>query len=192
MSKVKTDELDQWHDYGVYTPARLVELSGDIDQDTAMEFIKNIRLLDHTSNSDIVVLINTPGGDVHQGMAIFDAIKECNSNVLTHAVGPCWSMGSVILQAGDTRKISSNATIMVHTGSSEYDEDHSLNIKRWIKENERIGKRADDILLAKIRKKKPRFTKDKFEKLLEFDTIYTADQALDMGLADEIAEHKEL
>lgn len=189
-TKVKTDELDQWHDYNIYTPARLINLDEDIDKDSATEFIKNIRLLDHVNSKDITVLINSGGGDVAQGMAIIDAIKECDSKVITHVVGPTSSMASIIFQAGDERVISANATLMIHIGSDEYPEDHALNVKRWIKENERIGKQADDILYNRIRQKKPRFKRNKFEEILTFDTIYTAKQAIEMGLADRIAEHK--
>ena len=189
---VKTSELNQFHDYGVYTPARLIALSGDIEEDVAVEVIKNIRLLDHVNSETIPILINSGGGEVAQGMAIYDAIRECNSKVITHVVGPTASMASIIFQAGDERIISSNATLMIHVGSDEYDEDHALNIERWIKENKRIGKIADNILFQRIREKKPRFKFEAFKDLLVFDTIYTAKQAVDMGLADQIADHKEL
>ena len=191
MSKVKTDELDQWHDYSIYTPARLIELAGDIDEDSASEFIKNIRLLDHVTDQDITILLSTGGGCVTSGMQIFDAIKECNSKVIIHAVGPCWSMGSVILQAGDVRRISANATVMLHLGTSEYPENHVMIQKRWIDEHERIEAVTQKILLKKIKTKKPRFTKKQLHDMLVFDTILTADKTLEFGLADEIAQHKE-
>lgn len=187
---IKTDEFGQFHEYNVYTPARLINLNGDIDEDTATEFIKNIRLMDHVTEKDIIILINTSGGDVHQGMAIFDAIKECNSRVITHAVGPCWSMGAIIFQAGDIRRMSSNATLMVHLGEVNYPADHPLNVDRWVSEFKRIGELADNILFEKIKKKKPRFKKERFKDLLLFDTILTSTQAIDLGLADEIADHK--
>lgn len=189
--KVKTDELTQFHDYSVYTPARIISLSGDIDEEKAVEFIKNIRILDHTSSQDITILINTGGGEVHQGMAIYDAIKECKSKVITHAVGPCWSMGAIILQAGDTRKISASATVMIHVGSEEYGQDHAMQIERWVKENKRISSLADNILYQRIKQKKPKFKKEQLKAILVFDTIYTAKQVVDMGLADEIEDHKE-
>lgn len=189
MANIKTDELGQFHEYNIYTPARLINLSGEIDEEVAVEFVKNIRLADHVTDKTITVLLNTPGGNVEQGMAIYDAIKECHSTVITHAVGPCWSMGAVIFQAGDKRIISQNATLMIHVGTDEYPEDHSLNLERWIKESKRIGKVADDILYKQIKKKKPRFRRSEFNKLLMFDTIYTAKDSVDMGLADEIAEH---
>lgn len=188
--KVKTDELDQWHEYGVYTPARLIDLSGEINKEKAVEFIKNIRLLDHVTSKEIKVLINSEGGDVQQGMAIIDAIMECQSKVITHAAGPCYSMAAIILQAGDERLISANATLMIHTGDESYDTDHPRNIERWIKENKRQGREADNILFNKIKKKKPRYKRERFEELLTFDTIYTAEQAISVGLADTIVEHK--
>jgi ATP-dependent Clp protease protease subunit len=191
INRIKTDELDQWHEYGVYTPARLIDLSGEITEDSAVKFIKNIRLLDHVSDKSIKILINTEGGDVHQGLAIIDAIRECQSTVVTHAVGPCWSMGAAILQAGDKRLISQNATVMIHTGKIKLDEDHPEIIKAWQKEIDRIDEIYNDIIFAKIKQKKPRFKKDKLKDLMVFDTIYTAEKAIDMGLADEVAEHKE-
>ena len=191
MSKVKTDELSQFHEYNVYTPARLIYLQGDIDEDSASEFIRNIRLMDHVTDKDITVLISSQGGDVHHGMSIYDSIKECHSRVITHVVGPCYSMASIIFQAGDERLISSNASLMIHVGQEGYDADHPKNLQRWIKENKRIGEIADNILYQKIKKKKPRFTRKKFEDLLIFDTIYTSKQVIEMGLADKIVEHKE-
>lgn len=189
-TKIKTDELDQWHEYGIYTPARLIDLSGEINKDKAVEFIKNIRLLDHVTSKEIRVLINSEGGDVRQGMAIIDAILECQSKVITHAVGPCYSMAAIIFQAGDERLISANATLMIHVGEEGYDSDHPKNLERWIRENKRQGDIADNILFNKIKEKKPRFKKERFKELLTFDTIYTAKQAIDMGLADSIEEHK--
>jgi ATP-dependent protease ClpP protease subunit len=187
---VKTDSLDHWHDHDVYPPARLISLMGDIDEERAAQFVKNIRLLDFVNDKDITVLLSSEGGSVHYGMQIFDAIKECHSKVTVHAVGPCYSMSSVILQAADHRKISANATVMIHVGSEEYPEDHALNVKRWIEENKRIEKETTDILYQRIKEKKNRFQRKQLDKLLTFDTIYTAEQAIDMGLADKIEEHK--
>lgn len=189
-TQVKTDELDQWHAYGIYTPARLIDLSGDIDKETAVQFIKNIRLLDHVNQKDITILINSSGGSVRRGMDIIDPIKECDSKVITHATGSCYSMAAIIFQAGDERLMSANASLMIHIGEEEYDSDHPVNMDRWIKENRRLGKIADDILYEKIKAVKPRFKKEKFEELLVFDTIYTPEEAIRMGLANRIKEHK--
>lgn len=190
MANIKTDELSQFHEYGVYTPARLIGVFGEIDEESTFQFIKNIRLMDHVTDKDITVLINSEGGSVRQGMAIIDAIRECNSKVITHAVGSCYSMAAIILQAGDERLISANASLMIHLGDEGYESDHPKNIDRWLKENRRIGQKADQILYEKIKSVKPRFKKEQLEELLVFDTIYTSDQAIKMGLADKIAEHK--
>ena len=190
-STIKTDELDQWHEHGVYKAARLIDCMGDIDEEKATQVIKNIRLLDFINQRDITILLSTSGGDVHWGMEIVDAIKECGSKVIIHAVGPCWSMGAIIFQAGDYRKISKNATVMIHVGSQEYPEDHTLNIERWIAENKRVGGVADNMLFQKLKKKNVRLTKKQFDKLLQFDTIYTAEDVIENGLADEIVSHRE-
>lgn len=190
MSTIKTSELDQFHEYNVYTPARLINFSGEVTQETASQFIKNIRLMDHVTDKDIIVLLNTDGGDVSQAMAMVDSIRECNSKVITHAVGPCYSAGAIIFQSGDVRRMSSNATLMIHLGAESYPEDHPLNIERWMAENKRIGVKSNSILFEKLKKKNPKLTKSQFDKLLIFDTIYTAEEAIKVGLADQIAEHK--
>jgi ATP-dependent Clp protease protease subunit len=191
MSNIKTDELSQFHSFNVYTPARLIYLEGDIDKDTAGEFIRNIRLMDHVTDKDITVMINSDGGSVRAGMDIIDAIRECSSKVITHNIGSCYSMAAIIFQAGDFRLMSENASLMIHIGDEGYENDHPKNIDTWIKENRRLGEKADVILFERIKKKKPRFTKEKFKELLVFDTIYTSDRTIEMGLADKIAEHKE-
>lgn len=190
MANIKTNELDQLHHFGVYTPARLITLFGEINEESAGQFLRNIRLLDHLSSKEIKILINTDGGDVHQGLAIIDAIKECQSRVVTHAVGPTLSMGAAILQSGDFRLISANAIVMIHKGQMAID-DHTINSKRWIDEYERIGEIYEDILLEKIKTKIPSFTKKRLEKLTTFDTILSAEEVVEHGLADEIVEHKE-
>lgn len=190
-TNIKTDELDQFHQYNVYTPARLIYLTGEINEDTTAEFIKNIRLMDHVTDKDITVLINSEGGEVQAGMAIYDAIRECHSKVITHTVGVCHSMAGVIFQAGDVRLMSPNATLMVHEGSDGFGPDHPKNIERWVKESIRISKITDDILFKRIKQKKPRYKKSDFQNLLLFDTIYTAKETIEMGLADKLTEHKE-
>ena len=191
-TRIKTDSLDQFHEFGIYTPARIIDCMGDIDEEKAKQFIKNIRLLDYTNDKDIVVLIGSEGGDVSWGMAMFDAIKECNSRVITHAIGPCWSMASVLLQAGDIRKMSSNATTMLHVGTEALEENHPKINRAWIKENDRIEEIIVDILLKKIKKKKPRFQRKKLKELIMFDKILTAEQTIEYGLADTVEDHKEL
>lgn len=189
-TSIKTDELDQWHDQGVYKSARLIDCMGDIDEEKARQVVKNIRLLDFMNDKDITMLLSTEGGDVHWGMQIFDAIKECNSRVIIHAVGPCWSMGSVILQAGDVTKISSSATVMIHMGKAAYPEDHPLTIEQWMAEHSRMEKETQEILFEKMKKKNQKFTRGQLKKLLTFDTIYTAEEAVKVGLVEKIQEHK--
>lgn len=189
MSRLKTDELDQFHQFNVYTPARIINLSGEITEELAAEFIKNIKLLDHASDKEIAVLINTEGGDVHQGLAIYDAIKECRSQVITQSVGPTWSMGAVILQAGDKRVVSKNSTIMLHVGKVTLPDEHPEIVAAWAKEFDRVSEVCDKIICDKIKEKHPKFSKRKLKELTIFDRIYTAEETVEMGLADELADY---
>ena len=134
MSKTKTklipEEISRFHSDGIYVPARLIDCMDDITEEKAKQVVKNIRLLDFVSDEDITVLLATEGGDVSWGMQIYDALKECVSKVVIQIVGPCWSMGSIIAQAGDHIKISQNATMMIHMGQQNYPEDYTLKRAR--------------------------------------------------------------
>lgn len=69
---------------------------------------------------DIEVVINSPGGDIISGFAIVDfihSLKDAGHNIRTHAIGMAASMGGVLLQAGTTRSMGSNAILLIHQGS---------------------------------------------------------------------------
>ena len=95
------------------------------------------------------------------------------------------SMGSIILQAGDLRIMSPNARIMIHYGTWGH-HDHPKIVRSWAKEGERFDKWMVNLYLEKIREKRPRYTRKQVDKLCDFDTILTAEEAIALGLADRI------
>lgn len=191
MSRNIGENAEQFHDNGLYLNTRTVVIDGDEDQDnfeitlkSARRDIKNLHVLDNLGQGDITVVLNCVGGDTLAGMAIYDAIRACKNRVVISA-HLAMSMGSIILQAGDERILHPNATVMIHAGEVSY-ANHPKSVDSWRKYDKVMDKKHEDIYLEKIKQKKPRFTREQLQKLLEHDTILTAQEAVDMGLADKV------
>jgi len=189
------DDLDRFHDYGIYVPTRTVYIgseSADENGETGTDFmmaervIKNLHMLDSMNQEPITIIMNNLGGDVFHGMAIYDAIRKCKSHVTIHATGYVMSMGSLILQAADERVMSPNAVMMIHHGYDSQS-NHVKVVRNWVKFGERFDKEVvNNIYLSRIQQRHPDFTMAKLDKLLNFDTILTAQEAVSYGLANRV------
>jgi ATP-dependent Clp protease protease subunit len=184
--------ITQFFDYHVDHRYRTIYLGNDSksqDDDNEVSYamaeyaIKGLYSLDTTSDRDISIIINTPGGWVSQGMAIYDAIQRCRSHTIGTVFGEAYSMGSVILQACDERILMPHSTMMIHNGSTELG-GKTNDVMSSIKFEERLNKICEDIYLKKIKEKKPRFTRKQLQELLKTDTYFTAEEAAKIGLAD--------
>lgn len=194
MARNIPEHSDQFHDNGLYLPTRTMYIDGEPGEDgfeltstSIRRDLKNLHILDSIGTGEITVVLNCNGGDTVLGMAIYDAIKACKNFVRVIVKGRAYSMGSIILQAADERVLSPNSSVMIHMGDRTYKENHKY-VNSEVKFDEHMDKVHVDIYLEKIKQKKPRFTKDQLQKLLDHGTIFTAKEALDIGLADKILE----
>lgn len=98
---------------------RKVFLWGQVDDDSAKHVIDRLMYLDSLGTNDIHLYINSPGGYVTSGFAIYDCIKSLKSDVSTICTGFAASMGSIILSAGTKGKrfIQPHARVMIHQPS---------------------------------------------------------------------------
>lgn len=194
MARNLDETATLFHEQGVCLRTRTVIIDGDEDTElfevtmkSARRDIKNLQILDSLSpagDRPITVLLNCNGGDVISSMAIYDAISSCVNKVIIKA-HTAMSMGSIILQAGDERLLFPHATVMIHNG--EVSRAGSVKtVENWQKYDKQMDKVHEDIYLEKIKQKKPRFTREQLQKLLEHDTILSADEAVALGLADGI------
>lgn len=201
--KIIKDDIDKFFEYGVYPDTRTVYVGsndgngdGEVNEELAEKAIKGLHILDlpRSANKPITVMLNSPGGEEYQGQAIFDAIRDCDSEIIVKVYGQASSMGSIILQAGDHRVMMPNAIVMIHYGSPIHvDPDATPRTNyNWIDECKRFDKWMEDLYLEKIRKKHPKFTRAKIKAMLEHDTIIPAQEAVALGLADSVEEPKEL
>lgn len=191
-NKVSRDHVDKWFNYGIDLDAKLVDFSNagneevDLDSELAVRTVKALRILDRIRPEDpITLLIHCEGGDVDAGLAVYDAIRRCKSPVHCEVVGVCYSMAAWVLQAGDVRRMHKHSSLMIHDGEGSVSgKKHEIeSSKKFTDYQDRI---CEDILLDRIREKHPEFTRTKLRKLLATDTYLTPEEALELGLVDQV------
>ena len=162
---------------------RIVFLGGEIDDDTANLVVAQMLFLEmEDPDQDIMLYINSPGGSVTSGMAIYDTMRYLKCEVSTVCVGMAASMGAFLLAAGakGKRKALPHAEIMIHQplgGARGQATDIQIHAEQILKTKKTLNE-----LLAQ-NTGKPLKT---IEKDVERDHFLTAQEALDYGLIDEI------
>ena len=129
---------------------------------------------------DVTIKINSPGGEVFEGYAIYNAIQEYEGKVTIHIDGVAASMASVIALAGDEVIMAKNAMYMIHNPSSGTQGDSN--------EHKKKAELLDTIkdLLIDAYHDKTGIKKSKLSKMLDKETWLTSDKALKLGFIDEI------
>lgn len=198
MARYNKEEIDRYFDYGIFVKERILaleSLSADEDGESGTDhemfghFIKGLTFLSRLSEDPITVQMNNLGGDWFHGMAIYDAIRACRCYVTIISYGYCCSMGSIIFQAGDHRIIAPDCVMMIHDGSDGF-AGIAKSFEAWGAYSKVVRQRMYEIYLTRIKAKKPKskWTLRKIEELCSHDRIYTAEQAVEIGLADGLLE----
>lgn len=196
MSKrVNRDDIDKFHDYSLYIPTRTIFMGSEeysindgesgCDGLMAERTIKNLHILESINLEPITILMNNIGGDEYHCFAIIDAIQGCKSHITIKVLGHAMSAGSLILQAADSRVMAPISRQMIHYGTWGL-HDHAKTAQQWAKEGEKIDEWMEQWYLAKIHEKDPAFTLGKLKKMLDHDTFLTAQESVDLGLADKV------
>lgn len=162
---------------------RIIMLSGPVTDDLANSIISQLLFLDaQDSEKDIYLYINSPGGSVTAGLAIYDTMNFVKADVQTIVMGMAASMGSFLLTAGTKGKRFAlpNAEIMIHQplgGAQGQATEIEIAARHILKTRERLNK-----ILAE-RTGQPI---EVIEKDTDRDNFMTAQEAKDYGLIDEI------
>lgn len=162
---------------------RIVFLGGGINDDVANLIISQLLFLEaEDPKKDIFLYVNSPGGHVHSGLAIVDAMNHVKPDVATVAVGMAASMGSIILASGAKGKRFAlpNADIMIHQphgGAEGQASDIEISAKRILSLRDRLNK-----ILAK-QSGQPL---EKIERDVDRDFFLTADEAKKYGIVDQV------
>jgi ATP-dependent Clp protease protease subunit len=161
---------------------RIILLSGEINDDTANIVIAELLYLDSIKEDDIYVYINSPGGSITSGMAIYDTMNYIKSDVSTICVGMAASMAAFILSSGKKGKRYSlpNSEVMIHQplgGAEGQATEIDIVAKRILG----LRKKLNTILSKNTNK-----TLKQIEKDTDRDYYMNASEALEYGIIDEI------
>ena len=164
---------------------RIIFLQGQVRDEMANAIVAQLLLLQsQDAKADIHMYINSPGGSVTAGMAIYDTMQFISCPVATYGIGMCASMGAVLLTAGAHGKRYGlpNAEVMIHQPLGGY-EGTATDIDIHVKNIRKIKGRLNGIL-----KKHTGKTLDQIEKDTDRDNFLTAEEARDYGLIDAVLE----
>ncbi len=162
---------------------RIVFLGGEIDDDTANLVVAQMLFLEmENPDSDISLYINSPGGSVTAGMAIFDTMNYIKPNIRTVCVGLAASMGAFLLMSGEKGKRLAlpNSEIMIHQplgGARGQATDVAIHAEWLLKTKQKMNRLISELTGQPI---------DKVEKDVERDYFMSAEEALKYGIIDEI------
>lgn len=162
---------------------RIIFLGGEIEDNIANSIIAQLLFLDaQDKEKDIVMYINSPGGVVTSGLAIYDTMRHIKADVSTVCVGQAASMGAVLLSAGTKGKRYSlpNSRVMIHQPSGGA-RGQATDIQIQAKEIEKLKKRLNEILSEATGKNIKEIYTD-----TERDNFMSAEEALTYGIIDKI------
>ena len=186
----KTAQGERSYDiYSRLLKERIVFLNGQVDDAVSNSICAQLLFLEaDDSESDINFYINSPGGVVTSGMAMYDTMQYIKSDVSTIVMGQAASMGSLLAQAGAPGKrfVLPKARTMIHQpsgGASGMASDIAIQYA----EIERMKKDLTDIYVQHNSKGK---TYAEFEAGMDRDNFLSAQEAIDWGLADEIIDRR--
>ena len=164
---------------------RIIFLGTQVNDEVANAIVAQMLFLNtENSEADVHLYINSPGGSVTAGMAIYDTMQFINCDVATYCIGQCASMGAVLLTAGASGKRFAlpNARVMIHqplAGMEGTAEEILIHAKEFSKVKEKLNQ----ILI--------RHTGHPYEKIerdTDRDCFLSAEEAREYGLIDQVIE----
>jgi len=165
---------------------RIVFLGSGVNDEVANTIVAQLLYLQSEDpQADIHLYVNSPGGSISAGMAIYDTMQFVTCDIATYCIGQCASMGAVLLTAGTSGKRHAlpNSRIMIHQPLAGM-EGTAEEILIHAKEFRRIKERMNQILL-----KHTGHPLDKIEEDTDRDRFMTAAEAMEYGLVDKVIEH---
>ncbi|KAF2665118.1 ATP-dependent Clp protease proteolytic subunit [Microthyrium microscopicum] len=181
-----------WHTYDIFSrllKERIICLNGQVDQETSASIVAQLLFLE-ADNPDkpINLYINSPGGSVTAGLAIYDTMAYISPDVVTICMGQAASMGSLLLCGGTpgSRFALPHSSVMVHQPSGGYFGQAS-DIAIHAKEILRVRKQLNEIYQRHMTKP---HTLDEIERLMERDRFMGVQEALELGIIDKILEKR--
>lgn len=167
---------------------RIVFVSGPIEDSMATIVTAQLLFLESENpKKDIAMYINSPGGIVSSGLAIYDTMQYIRCPITTVCIGQAASLGSLLLAAGDkdSRIALPNARVMVHQPSGGF-RGVASDIERHAEEIIELKQRLNEIYVKHTGQ-----TYETIEKTLDRDSFMTAEEAKTFGIVDKVFERRE-
>ena len=177
---------------------RVIMLDTDVNEHTSSLLVAQLLFLESQGNEDINLFINSPGGSVTAGLAIYDTMQFIRPDVATYVMGQACSMGSFLAQAGANGKrfVLPEARTMIHRVSSgtpgtrgtvHVQELEFEDARRSFEESKRINERLTELYVKHNTAGK---TYEQLYEAMKFDTFLSAKEAVEYGLADKVIEKR--
>jgi ATP-dependent Clp protease, protease subunit len=192
----KTSNGERAYDiYSRLLKDRIVMLDTDVNEHSSSLIVAQMLFLESENpDADILFYINSPGGSVTAGLAIYDTMQFIKPDVSTIVLGQACSMGSFLANAGapGKRLVLPESRTMIHRvssgtpgtkGSVHVQELQFEDAKRTFEESQRINKRLTELYVKHNTKGK---TYEELYKAMKFDTFLSAEEAVEYGLADQV------
>ena len=165
-----------------------VFLVGEITPDTSNNLIQKLMYLDSKDLGEITLYINSPGGEVISGLAVYDYIKVMKSPVRTVCIGDAASMGAIIFLAGEKREMLPHTRILIHDpsyGHLDVSGKKPHEIQRGVDSLNKVRETLAEIISEKTGK-----DVDEIYGITAEDNYFTAEEAIEFGLATDIFKGK--
>jgi ATP-dependent Clp protease protease subunit len=176
--------------YDIYSrllKERIIFVSGQVQDQMSTLIVAQLLFLESEDpKKDIYLYINSPGGIVTSGLAIYDTMQYIKPDICTLCIGQAASMGSLLLTAGTKGKRFSlpNSRIMIHQPSGGY-QGQATDIEIHAKETLALKKRLNEIYVKHTGQ-----SLDTIERSMERDNFMTPEMAAEFGLIDKIMEKR--
>ena len=178
---------------------RIVMLNGPVEDNMANSIIAQLLFLESEDpDKDILLYINSPGGQVSAGLGIYDTMQFIKCDVSTVVIGQACSMGSFLAQAGTAGKriVLPESRTMIHrvssgtrgtSGSVYVQELQFEDAVRSMEESKKVNRRLTELY---VRHNTAGKTYEEMSETMKFDTFLTANEAVEWGLADKVVENR--
>ncbi|HWG57088.1 MAG TPA: ATP-dependent Clp endopeptidase proteolytic subunit ClpP [Gaiellaceae bacterium] len=166
---------------------RIIFLGTPVDDQIANLIVAQLLHLESEDpDKDIQIYINSPGGSVYAGLAIYDTMQFVKPDIQTTCVGIAMSMGAVILAGGTAGKRFAlpNSKILIHQVSGGF-QGQATDIEIAARETIALKRRLEEIISQHTGQELEKVSRD-----MERDYFMTATEALDYGLIDRVIEHR--
>lgn len=167
--------------------SREIFLVDGVDARTSNELIKQLMYLQREdSTKEITLYINSPGGEVISGLAVYDYISMMTAPVKTVCIGTAASMGAILFLAGKKRMMLPHTRLMIHDPSYSHNDIGGRKPHEIQHELDKLNETRE--ALARIIAEKTGKTLEEIYEVTADDTYYSAQEAIDFGLATDIMD----